>query len=338
MSGDESRVSTGIDLEADGKQFGYLDVPHSRNESAWGAVRVPLICIKNGAGPTLLLTGGNHGDEYEGPIALMKLARELEPAAIDGRIIIIPALNYPAVMAGTRVSPIDGVNMNRAFPGRRDGGVSSLIAHFVQHRILPLCDAVADIHSGGKTLMFSPFACYHRMDDEAHTERLKAAALAFDAPICLELVELDAVGMLDTSVEDMGRIFVGTELGGGGTTTTGTVAIAEAGIRNLMAHLGISAEGPPGRLQRGLPSCRSMHMPDAECYVLSEHGGVYEALVDLDTPVASGDPVGQIHFPDEPARTPEVCVARRSGTLIGRSHKALVEPGDFLALIAVDAA
>ncbi len=79
---------------------------------------IPLTVIRGGDGPTALLTGGNHGDEYEGPLALQQLAWELEPAQVMGRVIILPAMNAPAVAAGTRVSPIDGVNMNRAFPGR----------------------------------------------------------------------------------------------------------------------------------------------------------------------------------------------------------------------------
>ena len=124
--------------------------PHSRNESGWGALHLPIVSIWNGAGPTVAFTGGNHGDEYEGPIALLKLVRALEPAQISDRVIVIPALNYPAVMGGTRVSPIDGVNMNRAFPGRRDGSVTRMIAHFVQHRVLPVCDALFDIHVGGR--------------------------------------------------------------------------------------------------------------------------------------------------------------------------------------------
>jgi predicted deacylase len=93
--------------------------------------------------------GGNHGDEYEGPVALLNLARELEPESVSGRIVIIPALNYPAVEAGTRLSPIDGRNMNRTFPGRWDGSVTEMIAHFVQNEILPGVDAVIDMHSGG---------------------------------------------------------------------------------------------------------------------------------------------------------------------------------------------
>ncbi len=252
MASDVPKVRCSIDLAADGKRFGHLDIPHSRNDSGWGAVHLPLVSIRNGSGPTMVFTGGNHGDEYEGPIALMKLARTLEADEIAGQVIIIPALNFPAVMAGTRLSPIDGVNMNRAFPGRRDGGVSSMIAHFVQREILARADYLLDIHSGGKSMMFTPFACYHKIPDQTVMAKAKQAVLAFDAPISLELVELDAEGMIDTAFEDMGKIFVGTELGGGGTTTTETVAIADIGARNLLAHFGIIDEAPSSREARGL--------------------------------------------------------------------------------------
>ncbi len=215
MTQTESKVSTTVDFSVDGKHYGHLSSPHSRNDSGWGALHLPIVSIRNGDGPTLVLTGGNHGDEYEGPIALMKLARSLDAQEINGQVIVIPALNYPAVLAGQRVSPIDGVNMNRAFPGSRDASVSSLIAHFVHPTILPLADAVLDIHSGGKTMMFSPFACYHRLVDTDLMEKAKQAVLAFAAPVSLELVELDAEGMLDTAVEDLGKIFISCELGGG---------------------------------------------------------------------------------------------------------------------------
>ncbi len=336
MSRPETKVSTDIDYAADGKQHGYLSVPHSRNDSGWGAVHVPITVIRNGHGPTVVLTGGNHGDEYEGPIALLKLARELDPADVSGRVIVIPALNYPAVMAGTRVSPIDGINMNRAYPGQRDGTVTSMIAHYVQHRILAECDVLFDIHSGGKTMMFSPLACYHRLDDRDLTDKARRATLAVGAPIGLELIELDAEGMIDTVAEEMGKVFVGSELGGGGTTTTATVAIAETGIRNLLAHFEVIDEKPLTREARGLPPTRMMHMPEAGCYLISNDGGLYEALVDLDATVNQGEPVGQIHFPDRPGRAPVVYRAGTAGTLIGRSHKVLVGPGDFLALIAHD--
>ena len=336
MTQTEPKVSTTVDFSVEGKHHGHLSIPHSRNDSGWGAVHLPIVSIRSGDGPTLVLTGGNHGDEYEGPIALMKLARSLDVEEIDGQVIIIPALNYPAVLAGHRVSPLDGVNMNRAFPGRRDGTVSSMIAHFVYQKILPLADAVLDIHSGGKTMMFSPFACYHRLPDADLMEKAKQAVLAFAAPVSLELVELDAEGMLDTAVEELGKVFIGCELGGGGTTTTGTVSIAEVGVRNLLSHFKIINEPPQSLEDRGLPATRMMHMPDSGCYVISDDAGIYESLIDLNSPVEVGDAVGQVHFPRNPELLPVVYRVERPGILVGRTHKALVESGDFLALIAAE--
>ena len=137
MKQTELKVNATIDFSAEGKHHGHLSTPHSRNDAAWGAVHLPIVSSRNGEGQTILLTGGNHGDEYEGPIALMKLARSIEASDIRGQVIIIPALNFPAFLSGTRLSPIDGVNMNRAFPGERDGSVSKLIAHYVHQKILP---------------------------------------------------------------------------------------------------------------------------------------------------------------------------------------------------------
>ncbi len=115
---------------------------------------IPICVIKNGEGPTALLTGANHGDEYEGPIALLKLAYDLKPEQVSGRVIIVPAMNYPAFRAGRRTSPIDAGNMNRIFPGRPDGTVTEKIADYFQRFLLPLADIVLDFHSGGRTLDF----------------------------------------------------------------------------------------------------------------------------------------------------------------------------------------
>lgn len=99
-----------------------------------GAIRLPITVIKNGEGPTIFFTGASHGDEYEGPIALSKLSTSLKAEEVQGRVIILPALNLPALRAGTRLSPIDGKNMNRIFPGSRNGTVTELIAHYVTEK------------------------------------------------------------------------------------------------------------------------------------------------------------------------------------------------------------
>ena len=129
-----SRVWTAIDFDADGVQSDFARVPYSSDSSAYGWIPVPMLCIKGGAGPTALLTAGTHGDEYEGQIALLALARELAGMRITGRVIILPALNQPAVAAGRRNSPLDGGNLNRLFPGNPEGGPTAMIAHWTSTR------------------------------------------------------------------------------------------------------------------------------------------------------------------------------------------------------------
>ncbi len=326
-------VATQCDYERDGRQFGYLDIPSSRNESAWGVIRFPVCVIRNGEGPTVLFTGGNHGDEYEGPIALQKLARALSPEDIRGRVIILPALNYPAVRSGTRVSPIDGVNMNRAFPGKRDGTLSQLLAHYVTTVLLPMCDVVVDLHSGGKTMQFHPFACIHKLEDEALQARSRDLLLAFGAPISLVLEEIDNGGMLDTTVEESGKLFLAAEIGGGGTATAASVAIAERGVRNVLRHLGMlpAASASPAAAASG----RSiLDTSAAGAYLHSNHEGLFEMLADLGQEVRAGDAVAQVHSLTEPDAEPVVYRSRHDGLVIGRHFPGLIKQGDFLALIA----
>ena len=80
MSARPTRISTDIDFEKDGKQVSHLFMPWSMNDSAYKVVHIPIACIKNGPGPTMLFTAGTHGDEYEGQVGLLNLARELDPA------------------------------------------------------------------------------------------------------------------------------------------------------------------------------------------------------------------------------------------------------------------
>ena len=100
----DSRIRANIDFDANGKRSGYLYGPISTNESAYGLLQIPIWVAKNGSGPTILMTGAVHGDEYEGPIVLHRLARELDPSRINGRLIIIPALNLPALGSGALVA------------------------------------------------------------------------------------------------------------------------------------------------------------------------------------------------------------------------------------------
>src|SRR3546814_16499979 len=95
----DNPISPTVDFDKDGVQHGFLRLPYSRDDSAWGAVMIPITAAKSGAGPTVLLTGGNPGAEYQGPIALFEPAQSLSAAELAGRAIVVPAVTHPASRA-----------------------------------------------------------------------------------------------------------------------------------------------------------------------------------------------------------------------------------------------
>ncbi|NNN23365.1 N(2)-acetyl-L-2,4-diaminobutanoate deacetylase DoeB [Pseudomonas nitroreducens] len=324
----ENPIAASVDFQRDGVQHGHLKLPYSRDDSAWGAVMIPVCVVRNGDGPTALLTGGNHGDEYEGPVALSRLAQELRAEDVRGRVIIVPFMNTPAFHAGKRTSPIDAGNLNRSFPGRPDGTVTQKIADYFQRTLLPLADVVLDIHSGGRTLDFLPFAACHVLPDKAQQEASEALMRAFAAPYAMRMLELDAVGMYDSAAEEQGKLFVTTELGGGGTSSARTVAIARRGVRNLLVEAGI--------LRGEIEPAKSvmLDMPDGDCFVASEHGGLLEMCRDLGEHVERGEVLARVHDVLRTGAAPVEYRAKRSGILAARHFPGLVQSGDTLAVVA----
>jgi len=323
-----SPISLTVDLDRNGVHHGYMRLPYSRDDSAWGSVMTPICVVKNGRGPTALLTGANHGDEYEGSVALFDLARMIDPAKVSGRIIIVPAMNYPAFVAGIRTSPIDKGNMNRVFPGDPAGSVTQKIADFFTRVLLPESDFVLDIHSGGRTLDMLPFAAAHLLPDSEQERRCFAGVEAFGAPYSMRMREIDAVGMYDTTVEELGKVFVTTELRGGGTTTAASVAIAKRGVRNFLRHAGILA----GKVDPSKTTWLSMEAEGT--FVFCEHAGLVEPHCDLGDKVGVGDPVASVHPIERSGMEPIVYRAEVSGILAGRHFPGLIKIGDNLAVIA----
>lgn len=328
-----SPITPTVDFDADGEQHGFLKLPYSRDDSAWGAIMIPVTVVKRGDGPTVLLTGGNHGDEYEGPVALSKLAGSLKAADVTGRVIVVPFMNYPAFRAGCRTSPIDAGNLNRSFPGRPDGTVTEKIADYFQRHLLPLATHVLDIHAGGRTLDFVPFAAIHVLENHDQEARCERAMRAFGAPYSMRMLELDSVGLYDSAAEEAGKVFVSTELGGGGTSTAASVAIAERGVYGFLAHAGVIAKDViDGNTPRSTTTL--LDMPDGSCFTTSEHRGLLEMCRDLGSEVEAGDVLARVHDIDRTGVTPIEYVARRRGLLAARHFPGIVQPGDTIAVVA----
>jgi predicted deacylase len=325
-----SRLIAEVDFERDGRQTGFVRLFHSTHASAYGYLPIPIVVLRNGPGPTALFISGNHGDEYEGQVALCNLARSLDPAAIRGRVILLPMANFPAALAGRRVSPIDDLNRNRIFPGDPDGTVTQQIAWFIATVLLPKADLVCDLHSGGSSLMYTPCALIKESADAAIFAKQQAALHAFGAP--LAYIQGGAQGQggdqtLGAIADSLGAISMATELGGAGTLTPAALRIAERGLRNLLVHLGTLPEGE--RIAPEAPT-RIFRVGGQDHMVYAPENGVWEPLVEIGDTVRQGQPAARIHTPETPWATPATTHFLRDGYVLAKRMPGRSMRGDCL--------
>ncbi len=325
-----STAFTTVDLDRPGKQVGFVMIPHSPHDDAWGATRIPLAVIANGKGPTVVLEGGNHGDEYEGPIVISELIRDLDPGEVSGRLILMPANNVHAVMAGQRTSPVDGLNLNRTFPGNAAGSITEQISAYIVQEIFSRGDAFLDLHSGGSSLDLLPSAVIEPSTDAALLTKNIAAAKAFGAPIAIVIPNLGDPRTATACACRAGLVTIGTEMSGGGRVSPEAVALCRQGVKNVLAHLGVLAPDsatPPPRDQRLIA------MANAQAYVYATMDGIYESFHALGTDVREGQPAGRIHCTWDPSRQPEMLHYGADGILYGRRQPGRVRPGNCCAIV-----
>ena len=323
-----------IDFERDGKQVGRLRLPHSVTRSAYGTVPIPIAVVKNGDGPTALLMAGNHGDEYEGQIALGALIRDLEPEAVAGRVIVLPSANLPAARAGRRTSPLDGANLNRVFPADPRIGPTHEIAHFIEHRLMAMADIFVDLHSGGASLAYLPFVGATFAGDSARDRKAWELMRAFGGPYG----QISNAGGSSTARSAGGAalrrgcIDLGGEFGGRGVVDPDCLDLVVRGVRNLLARAGVL---PDVAVEDAGPMRLMTSDPD-ELYVFAPDYGVFVPNVRLGDEVRAGDLAGAVHDLEHPERAPVPVHFRAAGLVVCLRAIGRVEPGDCLAHQAID--
>lgn len=144
----------------------------------------PYVAISGAQdGPLTTIIAGIHGCEYVSIRAAVRLGRELEPAELRGRVLVVPIVNLPAFWSRTPfVCPIDGKNPNRVFPGDPAGTFTEALAHFIFTTCIAPSDAFLDLHGGDLVEELVPFAGYAGGAAEAVAARSRAMAEAFGCP------------------------------------------------------------------------------------------------------------------------------------------------------------
>lgn len=261
----------------------------------------------------------------------MRLARKLSPDAISGQLILMPALNAPAVAASSRVSPLDGGNLNRAFPGAANGGPTAMLAHFVETVLLPRCDAAIDLHSGGKASFFQPCVLATRTADKDLYDRNMDLARAFGLPLVWVLGANNDNRSVNSAAERAGVPMIAAELGGGGASDPAIVAQAENGLLRCLAHLGMLDTPAVQHLnQRRIEIASPLHS------LYAPADGLFDRLVCAGQDVKEEETAGWLHHLSEPERPSQRLTFAHNGFILAHTCRGMVRHGELLALVTRD--
>lgn len=221
-------------LPCDSKASAWLEVGSRADGGDW---RLPLLYVIGAtAGPTLIVLGAVHGDEYEGVETIPEVFRQVESHALRGALLMVPICNVPAYESVLRNSPIDGLNLARVFPGDPNGTITQRIAHWITQKLFKPADFVIDLHSGGVTAEIPSLIGFTHTHDELG-RRSRAGALAFGAPVVWEHPPPMPPGRSLSAATDLGIPAIYTEAGGGGYAHPSDVSCFSTGVINVMKHL-----------------------------------------------------------------------------------------------------
>jgi predicted deacylase len=306
-------------------------------DSNWGSSLIPITVINGSKGPAeknVVAFGGTHGNEYEGQVSVKRLCQDLDPAMMRGRVILIPQLSQSACVANRRVSPLDGVNMNRAFPGNPRGTISYRISNFVKTLIFPQVHAVIDIHSGGNEAIYPLCASFHPIADPQQRAEIAQVARLFDTPFIMLYSSQLHSGLLTDEAEAMGKITIGGEFGYAESTNRKGTLHAYEGIKNVLRHYGL-LPGDIVKIDPARPTPpRFVQAVNLADYIPCPKDGVWEPLVDLGVDVDEGELLGRLHdFSDHSSDALEIR-AHRSGVVSMLHFAAQIKKGLTLYVVS----
>ena len=280
-------------------------------------------------GPIVSVVGGIHGDEFEGVIACLRLAAELADRPLHGRLRLVPVAHEAAHLASTRSSPRDGLNLARTFPGDPAGQPTERLAEALRRHVIEGSDLFVDLHSAGTAYAMPLLVGW--TDDGCKTCAGGArAAEAFAAPVLWRSPGPVPPGRTLSAAHAAGIPSIYAEAEGGGTVTGAHVDAYVAGMRRVLASMGVIADSDdvpaPADSPRRLVSAGDLDVPA----ITAPFDGVCEILVaPLDTVVAGQvvatvvDPLTGVNA-DVHAPEPGVVVLARRGARVARWENLVV--------------
>ncbi len=292
-------------------------------------VRLPVYLINGSeSGPTLLVSAGIHGGEYPCVEAATRLGRAIDPDKLRGRLIVLPSANPIAFKARSiYVTPVDGLNLNRQFPGDPTGTFTQAWAAWLFQNALSKADLYIDMHGGDMIEALVPFVSFNITGNEEVDAKARQMAEAYG--IRAMLVKRDAGGLAGTTYAAAARAGVAallTEAGGQGVWTEEEVDILQDGVRRVMARFDMYeniADAGEAAVELG-----------GWEWLRSEHEGLFYPAVAVGEMVTEGQAVG--HIADIFGNVLQEAHAPVSGEVLFLVTSLAINDGDPLMAIAYE--
>ena len=280
------------------------------------------VFTRNGSAgkPVALATGGIHGDEYEGPAAVVEIIEKLPELEVAGTVVAIPVANPGAWRASQRVSPDDGLNLARTFPGNHSGSATERLAACL-FEVAERADYLIDLHSGGVEYLFQPLCGFY--GDPTPANPSFAAARRFGLPLQWKLPATD--GVLSCELWKRGHAVVGCEYLGAGQLSRDGIDQYVRGALSCLSHWGMLSD------TFLLPEAGRLCVGD---WLLAEAEGLFYASCQLGDAVRPGQTLATIRTHRGEVR--QSFQSSEHGFVLAIRSKAYIREGNWGVLIARD--
>lgn len=271
-------------------------------------------------GPILLLTAALHGDEINGVEIIRKIVANKSLAQLKGTLICLPTVNVYGFNNKSRYLP-DRRDLNRLFPGTKNGSMGSRIAHTLMKEVISQCTHGIDLHTGAKDRSNLPQI--RGMIDDSATLKL---AKTFGAPVIVNADVRD--GSLREAATELGIPFLLYEAGEALRFDDASIRLGTNGILNVMRSIGML----PKKSAKSKPTKKKAFITKKSFWIRAPQSGILTTKKKLGTVVNIGDTLGTIS--DTFGKNKEIVQAKIKGVIIGKTQIPLVNKGDALFHVA----
>jgi predicted deacylase len=313
----------------------------ARGQKAYGVLKVPAgvdagydipVAVIHGAkpGPVLAVVAGAHGSEYTSIVAVEHLISSVSPGEVSGTLILLPIVNVPSFeQIVPHVNPTDNKNMNRFYPGNANGTQTERASSLITKDVVERCDHLIDLHGGDVDENLRPYSYWTVTGRQQQDEASKAMAVAFGLPYIIISTDRPAdpnvSRFLENTASTRGKPSITAEAGRSGPVDAGEAAMLERGVRNVMAHLKMTARS-------AAPPVTPIWI-ERLVNITAEQNGMFHPAVDRAANVAKGAKIGTVT--DYLNRPLQEIVAPEAGTVLYVRAVPSLKKGDTLASIGV---